>query len=630
MDSPQMIQVSAALIATLNAETGLPKRIHGQPLDQSQSRGVQDNTDELDRTLEGQDERRRADVRRTSNAENEVVGELVCGNDRGENRMEVSTIEEDVWTLTKKHEDIQDDVAFVDGDRNKNYAAYEQKHSLDSVLTLDANDAAPDDEVVKEAEAVTVEGEAVDLPEVDTDRKHEATLHDVVTEEVLVSAVGAPQTGWRVDRFPQGPGRMRLVSTPLWSLRAPTCEPELLLIIGKAAQRDVRAKWRADDHDEFVAQVERRSSWRRAKRGGVVACGVQGPLEDGGGELPGAGSAGDGHACLPCAPVRAINDDPVVTSEGGLLAQRARRRCDTCVETLVTHGHAFLELCCFSDSELAAVVVKHSVVVRVTSLEDFQLTSARPALDRLLMICKAYEVVANIWVLIPCTECMPFRHVNEKLGAETGDLAMTYKLVVAAVGLCRHTVGIADGFSWKWSNSNELWKLVVVRNFFAKCGSSSCLVSTAAVGQQFVDREGGVFYVKMLEMFKKVTGAAHVHILDHQLRAAKDKADGNGLNSSVQLYTMAVHSDSSRHAAEEAFLRFAGNATDAKFCNGHFMYINAWRNITRDPIENNYLAVCDETSLVSSNDYLVSDLFIPGARLTQCGLSDHNAAKHRW
>ena len=35
-----------------------------------------------------------------------------------------------------------------------------------------------------------------------------------------------------------------------------------------------------------------------------------------------------------------------------------------------------------------------------------------------------------------------------------------------------------------------------MRNFFAKCGTSSCLVSTAAVGQQFVDSEGGVFYVK--------------------------------------------------------------------------------------------------------------------------------------
>ena len=135
----------------------------------------------------------------------------------------------------------------------------------------------------------------------------------------------------------------------------------------------------------------------------------------GSGELLGAGSAGDGHASLPCAPVRAINNDLVVTSEGGLLAQRGRPRCDTCVETHVQqartptlsgiHGHAFLELCGASDSELAALVVEHSVVIRVTSFEDVHLTSRRPLLHRLLMICKAYEakeVVASIWVWIPC------------------------------------------------------------------------------------------------------------------------------------------------------------------------------------------------------------------------------------
>ena len=70
---------------------------------------------------------------------------------------------------------------------------------------------------------------------------------------------------------------------------------------------------------------------------------------------------------------------------------------------------------------------------------------------------------------------------------------------------------------------------------------------------------------------------------------------------------------------------------DAKFCEGRFVYINAWRNITTDRIENNHLAVCDETSLVAPDDYLASDLFMPGGfRLRQYGLSDHNAAKHRW
>ena len=193
----------------------------------------------------------------------------------------------------------------------------------------------------------------------------------------------------------------------------------------------MRAKWQADDPDAFAAQEERRSSWRRANRGGMVACGVVA----GRGELSGSSSVGDGHAGLPRAlAVRAIHDDPAVSSDGGLLVQRAH-------------------------SELAASVVEHSVAIRVTSFEDLQLVSTRCALQHLLRICKAYDVVVDIWVPIPCTAGTHFRRINE-----LGDFALTHKLVVAAVGLYRHDVRIGDGFSWKWSNGIELWKLVVVRS----------------------------------------------------------------------------------------------------------------------------------------------------------------------
>ena len=147
-----------------------------------------DDTHELDRTWEDQAERRWADERRTSNAENEVEDELVRGGGHGENRLEARTKEEDGWTLLEDHEDIQDDVAFADGAWNENAPVFEQKDPLDTVLALDADNAAPEDEVVNEADAVTVEGEAVDFPEVDDDEKDEVTLRDVVTEEVLVPA----------------------------------------------------------------------------------------------------------------------------------------------------------------------------------------------------------------------------------------------------------------------------------------------------------------------------------------------------------------------------------------------------------------------------------------------------------
>ena len=90
-----------------------------------------------------------------------------------------------------------------------------------------------------------------------------------------------------------------------------------------------------------------------------------------------------------------------------------------------SHRHVFWELCCASDSELAAAVVELSVAIRVTSSEDFQLVSTRRVLHRLLRICKTYDVVVDIWVSIPCTAGAPFRLNNEKPGAETGDLAMT-------------------------------------------------------------------------------------------------------------------------------------------------------------------------------------------------------------
>ena len=64
--------------------------------------------------------------------------------------------------------------------------------------------------MVKEVEAAAVEGEAVDFSEVDADRKDETTLRDAVPEEVLV-----PARGHHI--LP-------------WSLRPPTCEPELWLM----------------------------------------------------------------------------------------------------------------------------------------------------------------------------------------------------------------------------------------------------------------------------------------------------------------------------------------------------------------------------------------------------------------
>ena len=97
----------------------------------------------------------------------------------------------------------------------------------------------------------------------------------------------------------------------------------------------------------------------------------------------------------------------------------------------------------------------------------------------------------DIWVSIPRTIGVPFQVDNEKLCAETGDLAMNYKLVVAAVGMCRHAMRIGGGFSWEWSNDDEIWIFVVLRNIFMRCGSSSCFGLDSSRGTTICRSRGG-------------------------------------------------------------------------------------------------------------------------------------------
>ena len=128
----------------------------------------------------------------------------------------------------------------------------------------------------------------------------------------------------------------------------------------------------------------------------------------------------------------------------------ARRCCVACVEILGPQArtptmrspleHAFLELRCASDSELAAKEVKRSVVILVTSCEDLQLVSMWRASRHSLRSCNAYDVVVNIWVLVPCEAGASCRRTIEKLSVESGSLGMTCRSEVAAVGLFRHDV----------------------------------------------------------------------------------------------------------------------------------------------------------------------------------------------
>ena len=143
------------------------------------------------------------------------------------------------------------------------------------------------------------------------------------------------------------------------------------------------------------------------------------------------------------------------------------------------------------------------------------------------------------------------------------------------------------------------------------------------------------YYAEMQDLLKKHTGATHAKIFHHQVRCA-EKSDASvakdgsfDTSTSVQGYAHGIHTDSSGPHAETLWRHFV-QGEPAECRSGRFVYINAWRNISSSPIEQDHLAVLDERSLVKPDDYVHVDLKGVGYDVLQYGLSSRNAGRHRW
>lgn len=141
---------------------------------------------------------------------------------------------------------------------------------------------------------------------------------------------------------------------------------------------------------------------------------------------------------------------------------------------------------------------------------------------------------------------------------------------------------------------------------------------------------------EICELIKTTLGAACVWETMEPTVRNKDKSRGfpqshNGLDPAAG-YVTEVHCDRSAVSAEELFANsLASHPELQQYGCGRFVLLNAWRNISETPIGNDHLAVCDETSLVKPEDYIVSDLFTPtGHYVTRYHLSCRNSTQHRW
>jgi len=145
-----------------------------------------------------------------------------------------------------------------------------------------------------------------------------------------------------------------------------------------------------------------------------------------------------------------------------------------------------------------------------------------------------------------------------------------------------------------------------------------------------------VYYDEIAEVMKKVTGASHCKVFHHAVRNADGHRKGAFSEGQPQGYAMGIHTDSHPHAADRLFAEFAKKmAEDAAdpavdFTKGRFLYLNAWRNISTKPIERDPLAVCDFRTVVTPDDLVTSDIYLPDRDTLQYKLDCRNAARHRW
>ena len=137
-----------------------------------------------------------------------------------------------------------------------------------------------------------------------------------------------------------------------------------------------------------------------------------------------------------------------------------------------------------------------------------------------------------------------------------------------------------------------------------------------------------VYYKEMQALIAKQMGAAQVVVLKHQVRnESKNGADG------AAHYARGIHCDYSASWGETTYsdaLNSLPPSERDQCSKGRFVVINAWRNISNAPIEQDNLAVCDETSLVKPDDYIPSEYRDYTNAGKQLRLASRHASQHRW
>lgn len=147
-------------------------------------------------------------------------------------------------------------------------------------------------------------------------------------------------------------------------------------------------------------------------------------------------------------------------------------------------------------------------------------------------------------------------------------------------------------------------------------------------------------YAEVGEYLKAHLGAAHVHVMNHQVR--NESKNAGSYHGAVAGYAHTEpHTDSSALGGDEVYLAMLSSVPEftKHEGKGRYMYLNMWRNISETPIGDNHLAVLDERTVVKPDDYIVKDLFMsygensngaPDIHVPQYRINARHHHLHKW
>lgn len=133
------------------------------------------------------------------------------------------------------------------------------------------------------------------------------------------------------------------------------------------------------------------------------------------------------------------------------------------------------------------------------------------------------------------------------------------------------------------------------------------------------------YYDEIAAVVKKKLGCDKVICFNHQVRN-QDKVGEDGVAGYAGF---SPHTDSSPVNGDELAILMAGSGEDVSKYE-RYAYINLWRNITDEPVENDHLAMLDERTTVKPDDYITKDLFGDGYSTVQYGLNARHVKNHKW